>query len=179
MPRPRPGDRREALESEFFRGGDRPPPATAKQSLSRASGITDDAVLERLVEAGIGSQTLAALSLVPLVEVAWADGSMDPRERAAILEAAAEAGIGRRTPAYDLLAGWLEQRPGPALGVAWCDYVSELCSAMSADSRASLRHDLLGRARTVARAAGGILGVDARISADEQRVLDSLEKAFG
>ena len=46
-------------------------------------------LVARLVEIGIRSDTLAALCLIPLVEVAWADGRLDPPEREALLAAAA------------------------------------------------------------------------------------------
>jgi hypothetical protein len=41
-----------------------------------------------------------------------------------------------------------------------------------------LKQDLLGRARGVAEAAGGFLGLGKRISSAEQAVLTELEQAF-
>ena len=53
----------------------------SKDELRKASGMTDDAVLEKLVALGLRGNTIAALSLVPLIQVAWADGT-DPGQRA-------------------------------------------------------------------------------------------------
>jgi uncharacterized membrane protein YebE (DUF533 family) len=67
-----------------------------KEALAAASGITDDAVLDRLAAFNLGADTLAALSVAPLVVVAWADGGIDDKERSAVLAGAAEAGLGRQ-----------------------------------------------------------------------------------
>ena len=43
---------------------------------------------------------MTALALIPLVEVAWADESMDDREKEAILAAAADEGLDEQDPSY-------------------------------------------------------------------------------
>ena len=95
----------------------------AKEALAAASGITDDAVLERLAALDISSETLAALSLIPLVAVAWADGSIDDKERAGVFSRAAEAGVGKGDVSHELFERWLTEPPPPALVAAWKDYV--------------------------------------------------------
>lgn len=52
------------------------------------SSIKDTAVLDKSLAQKITSATLAALSLVPLAAVAWADRGGHDRERAAILSGA-------------------------------------------------------------------------------------------
>ncbi len=49
----------------------------SKEALAETSGISDDAILQSLLELHIDAQTLAALALVPLIVVAWADGYLD------------------------------------------------------------------------------------------------------
>ena len=84
------GDRRKALEEEFFkkeseklraRLREQADRETARAALAEASGIGDAEVLDRLVQLGMSAETFAALSLVPLVEVAWASGKVEPQER--------------------------------------------------------------------------------------------------
>ena len=96
------GDRRNALEEEFFRRQDAALLAqrrteeerrAARAALAAASHITDDALLDQLVALGINPNTLTALSLVQLVEVAWADGKVEDAEKQAILAAARAAGL--------------------------------------------------------------------------------------
>jgi hypothetical protein len=148
------------------------------EALSAASGITDGALLGKLVAAGIDGETLTALSLVPLVAVAWADGSLDERERAALLLAAAETGLDPDGPAFRLLDGWLAHPPKARLIEAWSDYVRDRAEAMGAEARLGLRVHLLGRARRVAEAAGSALGHASPISPAEALMLARLEGVF-
>jgi hypothetical protein len=180
-------DRRKALEEEFFRKQNQRlverlrltrQADEAKQSLAEASGIHDDAVLSRLVELGIGAEAVAALALVPLVEVAWADGKIDARERRAVLVGAASTGVDSQGPAFELLEQWLSERPEPHLLEVWCDYVGSLCGSMTPEQRHQLKQEILGRARAVAEAAGGLLGLGSKVSKAEEGVLESLETAF-
>ena len=62
--------------------------AASREGLARVSGIADAEVLDRLVELGISPETWTALSLVPLVEVAWANGEVEDKERRAVLAGA-------------------------------------------------------------------------------------------
>ena len=180
-------DRRKALEEEFFRKENARLAAElrlkrmteeAKAEMSRACGIEDQAVLDKLVELGIGADTLAAMTLVPLVEVAWADGKMDAKERTAILQGAEAAGIEAGTPSHALLEDWLVNRPPPRLLGAWRDYVGALCDEMLPENRLKLKNEVLGRARTGAEAAGGFLGLGDKVSREEKQVYEILETAF-
>ena len=80
-----------------------------RAQLTQVSGISDEVVLDRLIELDIGPETLAAIEVVPLLSVAWADGKIQPEEREAIIAAAAAAGIQPQDARYPLLEHWLEQ----------------------------------------------------------------------
>lgn len=181
------GDRRTALEEAFFakqndallrRLREMDEAKQTKAALSAASGITDDGVLDNLAALDIGSDTLAALSLAPLVAVAWADGSMDENERRAAFAQAAEAGVGTQDISHQLFERWLAEPPPPTLLAAWKDYIEAFSSTLSQEARRTLKRELLGRARAVAEAAGGFLGLGRKISPAEERVLEQLEAAF-
>jgi len=60
---------------------------------------------------------------------------------------------------------------------AWGGYVTELVANLSAEEREAMRARLVERARKVAKAAGGMLGI-ASISDAEKRVIAALEKPF-
>jgi hypothetical protein len=77
-----------------------------------------------------------------------------------------------------LLSRWLSTRPPPQLLATWTDYVRAISPAMSDGAKQQLKSNLLGRARQVADAAGGILNVGMRISPAEKDVLARLDKAF-
>ncbi len=149
-----------------------------KQALSQVSGITDDDVLQKLVGLNIRPEIMATLALVPLVEVAWADGKIDEKEKAAVLEAAGESFISKESPDFDLLKQWLTHKPQASMLDAWKHYIKGLCGQLTEHQKNALKKDLIGHARQVAQAAGGILGLGSKISKPEQDILAKLESAF-
>ena len=181
------GDRRRALEEEFFKRENEKlrqqlhaklESQANREGLAKASGISHPGVLDHLAKLGLDAETVIALGLVPLIDVAWADGKMDEKERLAVLSAAREKGVDDASPAGLLLAGWLSAPPAPKLREAWIAYVRALCQELDPEERSELRDDLLGRARAVAEAAGGFLGLRSKISPREQQELARLEAAF-
>ena len=180
-------EREHALEEAFFaqqdqallrRLRDAQAKTSKKQALSDASGIADDAVLEKLVAFGVEGSTVAALSLVPLVLVAWADGQVDVRERDAVLAAAAEVGVEEHGAGRQLLDRWLATRPPPQLMTAWVEYIRAISPRLNETAKKQLKSDLLDRAHKVAGVAGGLLGIGSRTSSVEKEMLARLEKAF-
>ena len=180
-------DREKALEELFFEKENRKlvermraeaEQVAAKQGLAELTGIQDHLLLDRLVQLGIQPRKWAAMALIPLVEVAWADGCVEERERRAVLSATEANGITKGSAAYELLEQWLAKRPDTAFLQAWGEYIVDLCAELGEAERAALQQEILGRARQVAEAAGGILGLGNKVSEAEQRALDELEKAF-
>jgi len=180
------GDRRRALEDEFFRREDaalverlrsEKERAAAREELSGASGISDTKILDALLDVEVSASGLTAFALVPLVEVAWADGKLDGNERASILDAAEKQGVLAGSDARELLEHWLDSPTAPSLLRAWIEYTKELCTEFGQKRKDALCKEVIGRARAVAESAGGLLGIGA-ISSDEQEVLRLLEAAF-
>ena len=149
-----------------------------KESLARVSGITSDKVLEKLVELGVRPETLAPLSVIPLVEVAWADGSISKEEEAAVLKAAHGKGIQNGSIEFGLLREWLEKKPPANLLDAWVHYMEGLCEQLPAAEKAMMKKEIIGGAQAVAQASGGLLGIN-KISPEEKAVLTKMEKTFG
>jgi len=179
-------DRGKALEEEFFKREEARKLAALKgkqergelrTALAAASGMTDEQVLDHLIDAGITAETMTAVSLVPLVAVAWADGSIQEREREAILHSARGKGIEEGSPAYEMLAAWLQRKPGRDLVAAWESYIEALDAKLTGAQLDILKRQVLDRARDVATAAGGFLGVG-KISGQEEKVLERLAAAF-
>jgi tellurite resistance protein len=174
------------LEEAFFRQRDaeliaemrrREVAETRKKALAEVSGITDDGVLAQLVENDIHAESLAAFSLVPIIEVAWSDGEIQPAERGVLLKAIGEVGIPQNGVAYRLMERWLERRPEPELLKLWEDYTRAMMQDLGAEMGARVKETVLSHARAVAEAAGGFLGLG-RVSKPEEKMLLALEKAF-
>jgi hypothetical protein len=177
-------DRGRSLEDEFFRRedqrlikrlGELKETQASREALAKASGITAPALLDQLLQLNIRAETLAALSVVPLVEVAWADGELDARERRAIVE---HAGIPRDSTAGALLEAWLDRRPDFKLLTAWTQMVQAMRGELSPDAGARLKESLLDKARAVASASGGMFGLGSKVSQAEAEMLKKLEAAF-
>ncbi|HSL19245.1 MAG TPA: alpha-amylase family protein [Methylomirabilota bacterium] len=151
--------------------------AERRQALKEAMNLDDEQVIDALIAFDVRAETVAAFSIVPLVEVAWADGKIQPKERAAIIRAAEERGIQDGTPNHDLLESWLDHQPDQALMDTWKAYAHELHESLDPDVSAALKERMIARARGVAEAAGGFLGLG-KISDAEQAILDELTDAF-
>ncbi|MDX1947610.1 MAG: hypothetical protein SFU86_19585 [Pirellulaceae bacterium] len=135
-------------------------------------------MLKLLVSTGIRAETLVAVTLIPLVEVAWCDGGVSPQEKDAVLNAAAAEGIQPGTAPYQLLSQWLAQRPDSQIIAAWKEYVQELARLMPADAMSAMRKRVIDRATRVAEAAGGFLGLST-ISKVERAAIEEFAKAAG
>ena len=175
------GDRRRVLEDSFFAQRDcelmeKLKNQLKKEALSNAYGISDPAALEILVQANISPETMAALTLVPLIAVAWANGHIAPEERAAIFSVTEASGIGADSICRQLLDTWLAE-PCPDLIDAWKSYIQALATSISTDAITALRNEVLDHAHKVAAAAGGVLGMGS-ISKSEKAVIEDLKSAF-
>lgn len=180
-------DRRKALEEEFFRKQDeklvqalrtKQEKQALREALEQTGGTVSDAFVDTLFEHGVTPKAVAAVTLVPLVIVAWADGAIDKKEKSAILQAATSMGVPPDGPGYTLLQGWLEHKPPAKLLHAWETYVAALAADLNPAQREGMRANIVDRARQVAQAAGGFLGLGPKISVSEEEALQRLERAF-
>ena len=179
-------ERGRALENQFFDKENKEKLTVMKNKLDgqksrdelrKASGMSDDDVLDKLVTLGLKANTIAALSLVPLIAVAWADGTIQDNERTAILQGAHGKGLEQGTDGYDLLQTWLAKQPSDDLFVAWEAYIKALASQLNDEQNRLLKNQIVGFAKMVASAAGGILGIG-KVSGTEEKVLHRIESAF-
>jgi hypothetical protein len=146
--------------------------------LEKAPGITNEAILEKLLDLDVHAETVTALALAPLIQVFWADGHPDDKEKNAVLTAATASGLHEGTVEYDLLVNWLSHRPDRNLRKAWQCYMEGLCDQLNQEERDSVKKEWLGRARAVAEASCGFLGSGSKISREEAEVLKEMERPF-
>ena len=179
-------ERGRALEDQFFEKEnaqklaamkDKLDSQRSREDLRKASGMSDDAVLDKLVSLGLKSNTIAALSLVPLISVAWADGEIQDNERTAILQGAHGKGLEDGSDGHSLLQSWLKRRPGDDLFTAWEAYIKALTAQLNDEQNRLLKTQIVGFAKLVATSAGGLLGFG-KVSSAEEKVLDRIEVAF-
>jgi len=150
-------------------------PSFDDEALARICGVKPGRALDLLARYESCPESLAALMLVPVVLVAWADRRVRMNERGAILDAAESCGIQRGTPAFNVLGRWLDTRPSRTLREAWIAYVAALCGEFDTGDRQSLAERILQPAREIA---GRGFGIKLPSRRRESRVLDRLSAAF-
>ena len=83
----------------------------ARKELGDRSGLHDPELLKDLEELGFAPDTLKLLPLVPVLHVAWAEGSVSPEERKLILDLARRRDIAEGSAADRQLQEWLAHKP--------------------------------------------------------------------
>ena len=176
-------DRRRALEDEYFRKKDkaliekmrrRILLEVERRKMARAIGAADDETLRDLQEMGYTPDMLMLLHLVPLVQVAWAEGRVTRNERGLIFEVARLRGIKEDSPAFKRLVGWLDQRPSEAFFEKTLKIITALIEALPPDRRKADKQDLVAYCVKVAEASGnflGLVGLTSKVCSEEQELL--------
>jgi hypothetical protein len=169
-------------EEEYFRRKDREliermrqqtETAASRQALESATGIHDPESLQDLEALGFTARTIALLPLVPVLQVAWAEGSISMAERELIIKLARARDIEPGTDADVQLQEWLDVRPAAAvfskagrLIAAMLDHPAGAELQVSAD-------DLMKYCEQIAHASGGVFGFGS-VSAQEKAALEQV-----
>jgi hypothetical protein len=152
-----------------------------RKGLAEAIGLENEQILDVLREMGFDRATVVVLFLVPLLQVAWSDGSIADRERALIREAAHAHGVLEGTPAHERLNEWLADRPTAQQFERALQVIRDLMIFQSTDARQTTTGKLLDACERIAAASGGFLGLGSKISAEEaavmKRVASEIERA--
>ncbi len=174
-------ERGRSLEEEYFRKKDREliekmrrtaAATDARAEMGKKTGLTDPEMLKELEALGFTPETVVLLPLVPVVQVAWAEGGVTPAERGLIVKLARARGIEEGSAADRQLSGWLDRRPAEQVFTHATRLIRAMLEApghgdLSAD-------DLVNYCESIANASGGILGVIGRVSAEERQLLATL-----
>jgi hypothetical protein len=184
-------ERGRALEEEYFRKREqelieklrqRAAADATRQQLSEQLGVADEEIVRDLQALGYTPETVSLLHILPLVQIAWADGGVSDRQRTLIIEAARARGIKAGTLADAQLAEWLTARPPERLFDRTLRAIRAILESRPAAAREASRRDLLSYSTAIAQASGGVLGFRA-VSPEERallaRISSELESAQG
>jgi hypothetical protein len=136
--------------------------------------VDNPALLERIAALGVSVDTGAAFLLAPLVEIAWADGSVSAAERDAVFRLAGERGIAPDSPEMRQIEQWLSQRPPDTLFRAALDAIKVGLSVLPRDEAEQRINTMIQACELVAQSAGGLrklMNLPGRVSDEEQSVL--------
>jgi hypothetical protein len=173
-------ERGRALEEEYFRKKDRElieklRRATAvdqaRGELSRETGLTDPALLADLEELGLRPDTVSLLPLIPVVEIAWAEGGITPAERQLVLSLARSRGVTEGSAADLRLNSWMDSRPSPQQFAKATRIMSALLDSGAPVAKDLTADQLVKYCEQLASASGGLFGLPFRAISMEERTL--------
>lgn len=147
------------------------------QAFELATGVSDPALLKELSDLGVSVASVAAMSLIPMVLVAWSDGKLDAKERAAVVKISGGKGISPGSPAHELLEHWLSVAPADDMPATWERYMKSIVPRLSDSGRETLKQEMLDHCRATAKAAGGVFGIGS-ISDAEENAIARITAAF-
>ena len=181
-----PGSKRQRVaEEDYFRKKDRElvekmrQAAAADQTrrdLGAKTGLKDPELLRELQVLGFTPDTVALLPLVPVVQMAWAEGGVTPAERRLLVDLARKRGIAAGDPADQLLSDWLTRRPAQEVFTRATRLIGAML-ATSSESSDLNADDVIHAAESIASASGGLLGIG-RVSAEERAILSEIQSTF-
>jgi hypothetical protein len=175
-------ERGRSLEDEYFRRKDREliermreasAAAEVRADLGRKAGLDDPELVEELHDLGFTPETVGLLPLVPVIQMAWAEGSVTNAERELILRLAKSRGVEPGSAADRQLTEWMTSRPADAVFERAGRLIRAMLDSGSGEARDFSADDLVKYCEDIAGASGGILGIG-RISAEERGLLSKI-----
>ena len=181
-------DREKAMESGYFREQD----AKLIERLRANASLDDIAValaeklniehpelLVRVRALGVTADTAPAFLLMPLVQIAWAEGSNSKEEQQTVLHLARERGIGEDSTAYAQLREWLAVRPPDTLFDTAYEVLHAGYAVLPPREREERIQRMIEACQKVAEASGSqiakLIGLGDGVSHVEQSVIETIK----
>ena len=175
-------ERGRALEDDYFRRKDLELIEKIRQAgaaqrvrddLGRKIGLDDPELLQELHDLGFTPDTVVLLPLLPILQVAWAEGGITKAERELILRLARSRGIEEGSAADRQLTEWIANQPAEAVFAGARRLIRAVLDSGAAPTGDFNASDLVKYCEDIAAASGGILGIG-RVSAEERALLSSI-----
>jgi tellurite resistance protein len=136
---------------------------------------TSEEVAEEALELGFDSTTARVLPLVPMIEMAWADGTVTSGENQRVLEIADQLGLEPGEPAHNFLKMMLFDRPSDL----FFERVNRVIAHLIEDNPEEWEgKSVVEFSKEVAEASGGFFGLFDSISEEERRLLEEFAELF-
>lgn len=145
--------------------------AAEKRKVAATLATDDEALVTRIRELGFDGDTARVLDLLPLVHVAWADGSVSANERRAISSILAQREIEAGTEAALLMEALMDERPSDT----FLSETLELLRDLGGKKGASVIELCI----QVADASGGFFGLGNKINDEERALIEEIAAGLG
>jgi hypothetical protein len=139
--------------------------------LKDRTSISDLAMLAELLDLGFTSDTIVLLPLVPVIELAWAEGGVTPAERQLLVSLARRRGVEEGSTADRQLGEWMETCPAPEVFGKAGRLIAALLSSGALVTRGLTSEQLVSYCEQIASASGGLFGLPIRAVSLEEREL--------
>lgn len=147
---------------------------TAHRSVAERVGTDDSELAARIHALGFDGDAASIFDLLPLVHVAWADGSIQRNERTSILRLVQQRGFAPGSEPFQLMESLLEERPSAAYMRETLNLLRELVA-----NRTDRASEIVGLCMEVASASGGFLGLGDPIHPNEKATLEEIVASLG
>jgi len=160
------------LDAELIEGMRRHAALEEKhRRMAEACQVQDHEILDALENLGYDPTTVTLLYLVPLVEVAWSDGSVDEAERNRIAVIAGLCGVPDNPRAYQQLMAWLHQPPSDEFFEGTLRVIQQILESQPESKRRTNRDLIIQTCRDVAFASCGLFGWKSKVSIAKRKLL--------
>lgn len=144
-----------------------------RRELAEFFFVEDAEILDTLLELGYSRETIFLLFLVPVIQVAWIDGSVTDKERRAVVEIARERGMEKDSPAEHMLKDWLTNRPPDEFFEKTLRLIWNILQTRPRAVRLIREQTLAHYCNVVASASGGFLGFG-KVSPAQQELIKKI-----
>jgi len=165
-------------EDAYFRKQDQELRQRLRDQLTAAAGQLDQQtragevpLAERIKALGFTGEKARVFDLMPLIHVAWADGSVSRQERATILEVVTGRGIRPGSDAFILVESLLEERPSQE----FLEQSVAILKLAVGDARAE---NIVEMCVQVASASGGFMNIG-KVSDEERALIQGIANQLG
>lgn len=136
---------------------------------------TSQEIADEAMDLGFDAETARVLPLIPLIQVAWADGKVTLAQSEKVLSKAEAYGVAPDTPAHDFLSLLLDKEPS----TVFFKRANKVIKAIVDDNPGGdITTNVLPWSQAVAEASGGFFGLTNPISKKERSALSQIASIF-
>ena len=147
-----------------------------EQSSIQVALNTNEEVAAEALSLGFDGDTARVLPLVPMIQMAWIDGTVSKKERERLTELAEGFGIQKDTPAGEFLEILINERPSDVFFGRVTQVVARM---INEDPKFWKSESLLALCREIAEASGSFFSLRDPINTEENDLLASFAAYFG
>lgn len=145
------------------------------REVAKSAGTADLELAERIHKLGFTGESAAIFDLLPLILVAWADGSVSRAERATVFTVLEHRNIARDSEAFLAVESLLEEKPTQA----FIDEAMDALRELMADRPEAKTAEMIELCAAIADASGGFLGLARRVSDEEREIVAKIADSLG